>query len=162
MEGKRFEIIEISELSGPMAHIYSVAFDDDDLTLFDHFVEDNQEHEDDIRIMIMRLRVMGNTTGCRSQYFRDNEGAPGDGVVALRQGQMRLYCLRNGNTCIFIGSGGYKSPEIAAYQEDPYLNDRNLLTRKIAAAINKAIIDHDLIVEDDGRLNTTEYLDLHL
>lgn len=159
---KRFDILEIEELSGPMAHIYSIAFEDDELTLFDHFVEDNPEHQADITEMIKRLKVMGNTTGCRSFNFKENEGAPADGVVALRQGHMRLYCLRNGNTCIFIGSGGFKSPEISAYQEDDYLNSRNLLTRKMAAAINKAIIERDLIVKEDGTLEMTDYLDLQI
>ena len=145
-----------------MAHIYSIALEDDDLTLFDHFVEDNPEHQDDILEIIKRLRVMGQTTGCGSYLFKENEGALADGVVALRQGQMRLYCLRYGNTCIFIGSGGYKPPGIAAYQENDYLFSQNLLTRKMAAAINKAIIDRDLIVRSDGTLEMTDFIDLEL
>ena len=158
----QYEIVELTELSGRMAHIYSVAAMNEDDTLFDKFVIENQANLKDIRRMIARLRAMAKSTGCAIEFFKENEGAPGDGVVALRQGRMRLYCLRLGNTCIFIGSGGYKPPGIAAYQEDPHLNSRNLLTRKMASAINKAIAERDLIIHDDGTIETTEFLDLEL
>lgn len=111
------------------------------MTLMDHFFEDNgEEHQEDLEEMASKLHVMGNDTGCRAQFFKQNEGAPGDGVVALRYNQMRLYCLRCDNTCIFIGSGGYKPPDIKAYQEDPYLDSKAQEMKKIAACINKAIV----------------------
>lgn len=158
----QYDIVEITELSGQMAHIYSVAAKNEDDTLFDKFVIENQAHLKDIRIMIARLKTMAKSTGCAIEFFKENEGAPGDGVVALRQGHMRLYCLRYGNTCIFIGSGGYKPPGIAAYQDDPALYSKNLLTRKMASAINKAIVEKDLIIHDDGTLETTDFLDLEI
>ena len=53
---------------------------------------------------------------------------------------------------MFFGSGGYKSPEIKAYQEIPALNAKAMQMREIAARINKAIIDKDIVIEQDGSL----------
>lgn len=159
----KFDIINIEEFSGQKAQIYSIMYEGDDMTLMDHFFEDNsKEHQEDLEEMASKLRVMGNDFGCRSHYFKVNEGAPADGVVALRYHQMRLYCLRYYNTCIFIGSGGYKPPDIRAYQEDPFLNSKAEEMKKIAACINKAIIEKDLKVRDDGTLDISEFIELEI
>lgn len=106
----KFDIINIEEFSGKKAQIYSIMYEGDDMTLMDHFFEDNEkEHSEDLEDMASKLQVMGNDTGCKAHLFKLNEGAPGDGVVALSYNRMRLYCLRFDNTCIFIGSGGIQT-----------------------------------------------------
>ena len=159
----KFDIVNIEEFSGEKAQIYSVMYEDDDLTLMDHFFEDNdKEHHAELEEMAEKLQVMGNDTGCRAIFFKEHEGNPGDGVVALRCKQMRLYCLRYDNTCIFIGSGGYKPPEKNAYQDYTPLNLKAEETKKIAACINSAIREKDLRVNDDGTLDISEYIDLEV
>ena len=69
--------------------------DGDDLTLLDHFFEDNAEFKDELTEIAAKLRTMGKETGCKANYFKDKEGRPGDGMVALRCKQLRLYCLRD-------------------------------------------------------------------
>lgn len=61
-----------------------------------------------------------------------------------------------------IGSGGYKPPDIRAYQEDPSLNSKAEEMKKIAACINKAIIEKDLKVRDDGTLDISEFIELEI
>ena len=159
----KFDIINIEEFSGQKAQIYSIMYEGDDMTLMDHFFEDNEkEHQADLEEMASKLHVMGNDTGCRTHLFKLNEGAPGDGVVALSYNQMRLYCLRYDNTYIFIGSGGYKPPDIRAYQDNPYLDSKAQEMKKIAACINKAIIEKDLKVKDDGTLEISEFIELEI
>lgn len=158
----KFEIVDLEEFSGSKAKIYSIMFDGDDQTLLDHFFEDNQRYENDLKEIASKLVNMGNTTGCRIQYFKENEGVPGDGVVALWHRRMRLYCLRFDNTCIFLGSGGYKPPDISAYQEDPLLNAKAQQMKAIAACINKAIIEKDLMINDDGTIEFSDYLNLEI
>lgn len=159
----KFDIINIEEFSGRRAQIYSIMYEDDDMTLMDHFFEDNETgHQEDLEEIAAKLQVMGNYTGCRAHLFKPYEGAPGDGVVALRHNRMRLYCLRFDNTCIFIGSGGYKPPEISSYQDDDFLNSKAEEMRKIAACINKAIEEKDLRVEDDGSLSISDYIELEI
>jgi len=155
-----FDIVEIEDLSGPCAKIYSIAFKGDDLTLLDHFIEDNKDYETELEEIIARLHTMGNVTGCKALFFREHEGAAGDGLVALRVRQMRLYCLRYDDTCIFVGSGGYKPPFIRAYQDDKELSEKASQMRKIAASINKAIVSRDIRIDDAGAIELTEDLEL--
>lgn len=159
----KFDIIDIEEFSGKKARIYSIMYEGDDSTLMDHFFDDNVgEHPAELEEMASKLLIMGKDTGCRAHFFKLNEGALGDGVVALSYGRMRLYCLRFDNTCVFIGSGGYKPPGISAYQNDPQLNCKAQEMRKIAACINKAIKEKDLRIRDDGTLELSELIELEI
>ena len=158
----KFGIIKLDEFSGPKAMIYSIILEGDDMTLLDHFFEDNAGCEPKLTEIAFKLKTMGNETGCRIQYFKENEGSPGDGMIALRCGHLRLYCLRYDSSCIFICSGGYKPPGISAYQEDSLLNEKALLTRKIIARINKAIIEREMSVNDDGSIEMKDDIDLEI
>jgi hypothetical protein len=61
-----------------------------------------------------------------------------------------------------LGDGGYKSPEISAYQEDEVLNSKAQQMKRIAACINKAIMNKDLIIEEDGKITTTDFIELEI
>lgn len=158
-DNMRFEITEIEELSGNKAHIYSVTLEGEALTLLEQFFEEWQMYEAELNEILNKLRVMGESTGCLRQFFKMNEGKPGDGVAVLKAGQLRLYCLYFDKTAVFFGSGGYKPPEAHAYQEVPVLNQKVDQMKLIAEKINKAIIDKDIKIEDDGSLtiNNWEY-----
>lgn len=149
----------MEELSGSKAHIYSVTPEGAETTLLEQFFEENQNYQEELEEVLNRIIVMGKDTGCRRSYFRHDEGKPGDGVAALRVGHLRLYCLYFDNTAVFFGSGGYKPPEIRAYQEDPRLNAKAEQMIEIANRINKAIMDKDIVIEEDGTLtiNNWEY-----
>ena len=147
-----FEITEMSDFSGKMAHIYSVTLKGESQTLLEQFFDENINNRGELNIIAQKLIVMGNDTGCRYEFFKHHEGALADGVAALRVGQMRLYCLYFDKTAVFFGSGGFKPPEIRSYQEDPVLNMKAQQMRDIAAKINKAIIDKDIVIEEDGSL----------
>lgn len=46
----KFAIIDIEEFSGKKAQIYSIMYEGDDMTLMDHFFEDNEkEHQEDLK-----------------------------------------------------------------------------------------------------------------
>ena len=158
----KFELVNIDEFSGDMAQIYSVIFEDDDMTLMDHFFEDNAQYEEELREMTKKLISMGNDTGCRIQFFKENEGAPGDGLGAFWYKRMRMYCLRIGSACIILGDGGYKPPEISAYQEDALLNSKAQQMRRIAACINRAIIEKDISIENNGKITITDFAEFEI
>ena len=147
-----FDITEMSDFSGEMAHIYSVTLKGESQTLLEQFFDENIEHNEELNIIAQKLFVMGNDTGCRYEFFKHHEGALADGVAALRVGQMRLYCLYFDRTTVFFGSGGNKSPGIKSYQEDIELNKKAQQMKEIAAKINKAIIDKDIVIEEDGSI----------
>ncbi len=71
----------------------------------------------------------------------------------MRVGHIRLYCLYYDRTAVIFGSGGYKPPHTRAYQETPALNAKAELVKKIAKAFNKALIDKDIKVEEDGSIS---------
>lgn len=158
----KFELVNIDEFSGEMAQIYSVIFEGDDMTLMDHFFEDNAQYNEELTEMAKKLISMGNDTGCRIQFFKENEGALGAGVVAFWYKRMRMYCLRIGSACIILGDGGYKPPEISAYQENALLNSKAQQMRKIAACINKAIIEKDIRIENDGAIIITDFAEFEI
>jgi hypothetical protein len=56
------------------------------------------------------------------------------------------------STIVCFGSGGYKSPNIRAYQEDAELNSKVEQMKAIAKRINKAIVDKDIEIKE-GKLN---------
>lgn len=102
------------------------------------------------------------TQAVEFSFFKENEGALGDGVVAFWYKRMRMYCLRIGSACVILGDGGYKPPEISAYQEDALLNSKAQQMRKIAACINKAIIEKDIRIENDGAIIITDFAEFEI
>ena len=65
-----------------------------------------------------------------------------------------------GTTIVCFGSGGFKRPEIRAYQQDAELNKKVEQMKAIAKRINKAIVEKDIEIKD-GKLtiNNWEYED---
>ena len=154
-----FDITEMSDFSGEMAHIYSVTLRGEAQTLLEQFFDENADYREELSVIAQKLMVMGSDTGCRYEFFKHHEGALADGVAALRVGQLRLYCLYFDKTAVFFGSGGYKPSDIKSYQEYPALNEKAQQMREIAAKINKAIIDKDIVIEEDGSLTINYWED---
>lgn len=152
----KFEIKELTGFSGQKAHIYSVILEGDNLTLLEQFFNENREHPHEIKEIFNRILLMGNETGCRRTFFKPNEGKPGDGVAALKEGDIRLYCLYFDNTAVFFGNGGYKG--VRAHQDRKELHEKVTQMEEIAKKINNAIKERDIIIEEDGSL-TINYWD---
>lgn len=153
----KFKITEIEDFIGDKAHIYSVTLKGEEVTLLEQFFEENQEYQEEIEEITNKIVVMNESTGCRRQFFKMNEGRPGDGVAVLKSGQLRLYCLYFDRTAVFFGSGGYKPPEAHAYQEVPKLNAKAEQMKEIAALINQAIKDKDITINEDGSLTINDW-----
>lgn len=155
-----FDIEEIEELSGDAASIYSVTIEGEEKTLLEQFFEENVAYETELNEIADKLSVMGQETGCRWDYFKHNEGSPGDGVAVLKAGRLRLYCLYVDSAIVCFGSGGYKGPEIRAYQENAELNQKVEQMKAIAKRINKAIVEKDIEIKDGKlKINNWEYED---
>jgi hypothetical protein len=148
-----FEIVELEEFSGNKATIYSVWIDESERTLFDQFIEENRyAHPKEIQSIVDRIEIIGHVTGAREQFFKPNEGKPGDGICALYDSpdkKLRLYCIRYGATCILLGGGGIK--KVRALQDDPKLKEENYLLRGISQRITDALKAGDLYWTVDGR-----------
>ena len=155
----KIELVELEEFDPAMGHIYSVAVDDSDKTLFDLFLEENDaDYRLELAEIITKLKTMSSKTGFTNNYFKLNEGTLGDGVCAITdlKGKLRLYCIRFGNILLVLGGGGPKSKLIRALQEDPKLLIENNNVRIISAAMAKAIREKELRIEEDGSLYGNE------
>lgn len=155
----KIELVELEEFDPAMGHIYSVAVDDSDKTLFDLFLEENDaDYRLELAEIITKLKTMSSKTGFTNNYFKLNEGTLGDGVCAITdlKGKLRLYCIRFGNILLVLGGGGPKSKLIRALQEDPKLLMENNNVRIISAAMAKAIREKELRIEEDGSLYGNE------
>ncbi|MGQ0826953.1 MAG: hypothetical protein ACT4ON_01030 [Bacteroidota bacterium] len=148
----QFEIIKI--LSGEFTNFYTIRFDGEDHNLFEKFIIENKsKFPNELSDINNRIQVMAKTTGAREQYFKLNEGKPGDGVCALYDQpdkHLRLYCVRYGSVAVILGNGGEKPPGMIKLQESPKLTKENELLRKISKAIDKAQKDGLVEWSKDG------------
>lgn len=145
-----FQIVEIEDLSGPKAHIYSVVLDNEEKTLLEQFFDKHRGNKL-AQKMYNKIAAMAKRTGCRREYFREGEGNFGDGVVALAIGNLRLYGIYFNQTLVLLGSGGVKN--VRTYQEDPELNKEVEQMKSVASEINKAILKKEISISEDGELN---------
>lgn len=150
----KIELVDLEELSGNKAHIYSVLIDDAEDTLFEQLAEEvGPSYPDEFREIVKELKVMGNKTGCQEHFFKLNEGRLGDGLAAVWSDRIRVYCLRYGSSLVILGGGGYKSPRIRAYQEDVVLMAKAGEMKRIAALINERIKERELRLNEDGTIS---------
>lgn len=147
----------MKELSGDKAHIYSVILNGDGDTLLEQFFNENSSHEKLLKKMLIKIKTMADKTGCRRQFFKDGEGRLGDGVVALAVQNLRLYGIYFNSTVVLLGSGGIKN--VRAYQDDPVLNKKAEQVKSIASEINRAIINKEFKVSDNGELEADKFED---
>jgi len=154
----KYDIVEVLELSGAKAHIYSIRLEGEPKTLLDVFFDENRnEYKDELNKIAIKLSLMGHKTGSQDFYFKEGEGNLGDGVCAIRMGRLRLYCIRYSNTTLIIGSGGYKPATARTYQEVPKLNGIMEQLKSIAAEINQKLKDKDWKIDEDGILTIENY-----
>ena len=152
----RIKIVEIPELSGPACKIYSIAHNGSEDTLFDIFQDTmDKEYADEVDLIWYTLEFMGKEGGARIQFFREDEGKPGDGIVALlkrKKYPLRLYCIKYGNSTLLLGRGGYKAPSIRAWQNDPYLSECVQELMEISSLITEKIKNKEVRLGIDGSL----------
>lgn len=152
----KFEIVELTGLSGPKASIYSLIVDDDKATLFDHFIEQNDyQFSKEIDSLFETLQKIGKRYGAARHFFKENEGKFGDLVCALYDqpnSNLRLYCIRLGNAVIILGGGGYKPKSIRTLQQEPSLTQANYLLRKFSKLLHEKMRQGEIYWENDMEL----------
>ena len=146
-----------------MASIYTVFVDDFACTLLDRFISANSEdHKDEVKDILARLRTIGVTTGAREQFFKLKEGSPGDLVCALYddpEKKLRLYCIRYGLDIVVVGGGGPK--DVRTWQEDAVLSEAVRWMMSVSKDILEKMKNEELDFSDDrldflGDLNFNE------
>lgn len=146
----RFEIVELDEFAGDGATVYSIALDDDEETLYDRFLEENDaDYLDELDFLVQRIETIARL-GARFNYFRpkaEGELVKGDGLEALYDvpnSNLRLYCIKFGSIALILGGGGYKPKGVGPFQDVPKMKEENYLLRELSGRINQAIRDGEL------------------
>lgn len=157
------ELVEIPNVSGHKCQILSPIVDGHEESLFDEFLKEYYEqYPNEVQDIYDRLRFIGNEGGAREQFFKQNEGAPGDLVCALYDqpdSNLRLYCIRFGSIAVILGGGGYKSKSIRSWQEDPNLSEKAELMKRISNIVYNAIKEKDIIYKDNRLVGNMELTD---
>lgn len=147
-----FELVKIPALSGEHCQIFSVKIEGEEQTLFENFAEEYVEQfEEEVLDIYNRLKSIGKAFGARPHFFKDKEGAPGDGVSALfdtPNGLLRLYCIVYGRVAIILGGGGLKT--VRAWQDDPKLYKEATMMKHVSSKVTQAIKDGDIKITDNG------------
>lgn len=148
---KHYKLVKEKKLSGNKTSIYSVFLLDEEKTMLDRFINENKfSFKSELKDIINRIKIIGHKTGAREQFFKLNEGEPGDGVCALYDHpgkNLRLYCIRYGKTLIILGGGGEKTTQ--TLQEDSKLKEENYFLRQIAKDIRKRMQEDEIEFSED-------------
>lgn len=141
----RYRLVKKNQFSGCKASIYNIYLEDEQVTLFDRFLEENNKSfKSELKSIVNRLTPIGHDTGAREIFFKINEGKPGDGVCALYDDpdhKLRLYCIRYGSLILILGGGGPKPKEIRALQEDTKLDEENKILCQVSSDIKQKMKD---------------------
>ena len=150
----KYKIVQLSQFNGNKAGIYSVYLSDEQKTLFECFLRENIiTFKSEIIDINKRINAINKKTGARDIFFKLDEGIPGDGVCALYddpEHNLRLYCIRYGNSLVILGGGGYKPKSIRKLQDDPKLKEENYFLREISSLITERIKSGEICFSEDG------------
>lgn len=163
-----YRLVKIEELSGEEASVYSIYMENEQVTAYEKFIQENiTSFKSEIIDINKRLQIIGNETGARHSFFKHKEGSPGDGVCALYDDpdkKLRLYCVRYGTVMVVLGGGGPKPKNIQALQEDPKLTEENNFVRQVSNDIRTRMeegeirfINYGLEFEGDLEFKTDDY-----
>jgi len=148
---KHYKLVKEEKLSGTEASVYTVFLIDEQETVFNKFINENKNSfKSELKDIINRIKVIGNKTGAREQFFKLKEGKPGDGVCALYDHpdrNLRLYCIRYGKNLIIVGDGGEKTTQ--TLQEDSKLKEENYFLRQVAKDIQERMQEGEIEFSDD-------------
>jgi hypothetical protein len=147
-----YRIVELEDLSGSGATIYSIIEMDAEKSVFEQFLSEYLEsYEDEVLDILNRIESIGQVVGARDHFFKHKEGKPGDLVCALydQPGRhLRLYCIRFGSVAIILGGGGPKSTR--SWQEDPKLSREVKKMMKVSEDIASRLRDGSLYWTEEG------------
>ena len=96
----KFRLVKLAKLSGAKTKIYSVIVEDDSLSLFERFLEENNEsHHTELLEILTRIRSISQKEGAKEYFFKRGEGRLGDGVRTLI-GVLLVLWRSRGRLCI--------------------------------------------------------------
>jgi hypothetical protein len=160
----KFEIVELKELSGKKAKIYSIVILDgsNSDSLFDQFLDEYYtDYEEEMEDIYDHLKTYGHYTGLRGNRIIEHEGESlGDGIVAIcnRPNKLfRLYAIMYNDFIAIVGGGGMK-PGGGALRNYDKPRKENDLIKKIKKTLDAAESCDDLTINNNGIKSKTGFI----
>ena len=145
----KFRIVEF--IFGRKAKFYSVQFDGEELSEAEKFFDNlPEEYSEEAEFLAQEIDRMADRIGCPDYKFKMSEGKRTDNVCALYNEELRLYCLRYGNTTVILGNGGVKPKGLRTYQEKEDLYEAVKALQGIEPVIYQEIVSRELQLLDSG------------
>jgi hypothetical protein len=158
----KFSLVELEELTGEKIKVYSIIIEEEELTIYDKFLDENQDQfQEEVIDITNRIEVIAKYIGLRDDFIKQGEGELGDGIHAFYdkpESKLRLYFIRFGNVAIVLGGGGNKPKTIRRFQDDPKLKDENYFLRKVSVILAEAVREGTLFITDQGLESTTDFI----
>jgi len=155
----QFEIIELPALSGNKTKIYSVYIENEQLTLYEQFIQANQHNfEKEVVNIDERLEMVGNDYGLIQEYFDTGSGRFGQNLCTFKDrpgSHLRLYFIEFGFKTIILGSGGEKPKDKRTSQEVPILDRERNLIGLVSETLQKAERAGEFGINEDGSIWST-------
>lgn len=145
---KTVELRIVAEGNG--ATLYSMSFDDNELTEYEKFLtkfKNNATYNRDFNKILVALGTIIDF-GALERRFRV-EGKMKDKLCALSidSRKLRLYCLRISDKILIAGNGGIK--DTRTYQENPELNGYVMDLQAFDILLKEAQENGDITIEEN-------------
>jgi hypothetical protein len=140
-----FAIVPVT--SGDGGSLYTIQYDGESQSEFDKFLENEevQKERSSRSRLVAKLNEMVHEYGFVREFFKEEEGKRWDYVVALKEGRLRLYCLRAEDFLLIVGNGGVKKTR--TYQQDSHLNASVEELQRVHKLVMNRIYSGRILVE---------------
>ena len=147
------QLRKIDDLCGSRATIYTIVSKELGDSLFNIFVKENKlNYPEEVLYLYRKLKSIANVTGATENFFEMFQGNYGDRVCYITDEteRFRLYCIRLNEEIIVLGGGGYKHPDLHAYQEDKTLDKEAGFVKEAAKIILQRMINDEVFYSISG------------
>ena len=118
----KFSIINIKELSGDKALVYSVKYENKEVSELQNFLYKFQDtHQDLLHNIFQRIHLISKRNGVQSSFFKRESPESHNVYRLLKTKELRVYCIMFDNIVLLFGSGGIKKSGTKKLNENPSL-----------------------------------------
>ncbi len=132
----KFSIILINDLSGDKASVYSVKFQNKEITELQSFLYKFQDtHKEVLDQIFLRIQMISKRSGIQKSFFRRESPENYNVFRLMETDNLRLYCILFSNVVLLFGSGGTKLQNTRKLVQNPLLEAEVKKLMKIEDAI---------------------------
>ena len=157
----KFSIIKIEALSGDKATVYSVKYENKEVSELQNFLYKFQDtHQDLLHKIFQRIHLISKRHAIQNSFFK-RESPESHNVFRLaKTKELRIYCIMFDNIVLLFGSGGVKKEGTEKLSENPALEKEVKRLMQIEDAVRFQIKRGYIALTEsgfEGDLDNLEY-----